>query len=161
MNEAVVSADEVERLRKRIAALETELGRLQALLITPETEDFDIGVPFEAAHQTYRWGEKHDARKNAFDWYWLLGYLSQKAARAAVAGDDKKARHHIISSAAALRNWFLALARQSEEEKTSNKEIKAMEASAASPSAQAIYPFVNTGFPEPDGKLIADEDRDG
>ena len=55
-------------------------AELEALLNTPETDDFDRGVPLEAAHQRYRWGDDHDETKDAFDWFWLIGYLSQKAA---------------------------------------------------------------------------------
>lgn len=81
-------------------------AELEALLNTPETDDFDKGVPLESAHQRYRWGDDHDENKNAFDWFWLIGYLSQKAATSAVAGDTEKAKHHIITTGAALRNWF-------------------------------------------------------
>jgi hypothetical protein len=76
---------------------------------TPETADFMVGVPLEALHQRERWGAAHDAGKTALDWYWLLGYLGQKAARAAEAGDIDKAKHHTISTAAALANWHAAL----------------------------------------------------
>lgn len=81
-------------------------AHLESLINTPETNDFDRGVELEAAHQKYRWGAEHDDGKNPFDWFWLVGYLSQKAATAAVAGNSEKARHHIITTAAALRNWF-------------------------------------------------------
>jgi hypothetical protein len=47
--------------------------------------------------------------KTPFDWFWLVGYLAQKAATSAVNGDAEKARHHTISTAAALANWHLAL----------------------------------------------------
>lgn len=81
-------------------------AQLEALLNTPVTDDFDRAVPLESAHQRYRWGNNHDEKKDAFDWFWLIGYLSQKAAASAVAGDADKAKHHIITTAAALRNWF-------------------------------------------------------
>ena len=67
------------------------------------------GVPIEAAHQRERWGVEHDGGKTPFDWFWLIGYLAQKAASAAVAGDDEKAKHHTISTAAALANWHAQL----------------------------------------------------
>jgi hypothetical protein len=76
---------------------------------TPETADFMAGVPLEAAHQRERWGSDHDAGKTPFDWFWLVGYLAQKAASSAVAGDTEKAKHHTISTAAALANWHAAL----------------------------------------------------
>jgi hypothetical protein len=79
------------------------------IINTPETADFMAGVPIEAQHQRERWGVDHDAGKSPFDWFWLIGYLAQKAADAAVRGDVEKARHHTISTAAALANWHAAL----------------------------------------------------
>ncbi|WCT73965.1 hypothetical protein PQ455_01650 [Sphingomonas naphthae] len=82
----------------------------QSIINTPETADFMAGVPIEAAHQRDRWGADHDAGKTPFDWFWLVGYLAQKAADAAVRGDAEKAKHHTISTAAALANWHAAIA---------------------------------------------------
>ncbi|WP_210357625.1 hypothetical protein [Sphingomonas beigongshangi] len=79
------------------------------LVNTPETAGFLAGVPLEAAHQRERWGSEHDEGKSPFDWFWLIGYLAQKAAAASVAGDTDKALHHTISTAAALANWHAAL----------------------------------------------------
>jgi hypothetical protein len=89
--------------------LELEVERLTKLLNTPEVDDFAKGAVLEAAHQRERWPAEHDVGKTPFDWFWLVGYLAQKAAAAAVAGDVDKARHHTISTAAALANWHLAL----------------------------------------------------
>jgi hypothetical protein len=89
--------------------LETENERLTALLNTPEVEDWAKGAVLEAGHQRERWGADHDAGKSPFDWFWLVGYLAQKAAASAVAGDVEKAKHHTISTGAALANWHLAL----------------------------------------------------
>jgi hypothetical protein len=99
---AAVSVDEVKALRERIAELEADLNR-------PETADFLRGVPLEAAHQRARWGIQHDEGKAPLDWFWLIGYLAQKAATSALAGDVEKAKHHTISTAAALANWHLQL----------------------------------------------------
>lgn len=89
---------------------ENARARLRAEIInTPETADFMAAVPLEAAHQRERWGSRHDAGKTPFDWFWLVGYLVQKAADAAVRGDAEKAKHHTISTAAALANWHAAL----------------------------------------------------
>ena len=84
------------------------------IINTPETADFMAGVPIEAAHQRERWGSEHDAGKTPFDWFWLVGYLAQKAATAAVSGDAEKAKHHTISTAAALANWHAALTGQTD-----------------------------------------------
>jgi hypothetical protein len=82
-----------------------ERERLHALLNTPELADFAKAVVREAAHQRERWGAKHDAGKTPWDWFWLIGYLAQKAGDAAIRGDNAKALHHTISTAAALANW--------------------------------------------------------
>jgi hypothetical protein len=82
---------------------------LREVINSPETADFMAGVPIEAAHQRERWGSEHDAGKSPFDWFWLIGFLAQKAAASAVAGDTEKALHHTISTAAALANWHAAL----------------------------------------------------
>lgn len=97
-----ISVAEEKALRDRVAELETELNR-------PETNDWMRGVPLEAAHQRQRWGVKQDEGKGPLDWFWLIGYLAQKAATAQIAGDTQKAKHHTISTAAALANWHLHL----------------------------------------------------
>lgn len=101
---------ELEELRVRHESASTNLSELRFLLNTPETEDFDKGVPLEATHQMQRWGAAHDAGKNPEDWFWLVGYLAGKALSAFKAGDTEKAKHHCISTAAALRNWHKAIA---------------------------------------------------
>ena len=89
----------------RIAELEGQL----AVLDTPHTADWFEGVRLEAAHQIKRWGADHDAGKEPQDWFWLLGYLSGKALRAAIDCDAEKTKHHTISSGAVLLNWFRAI----------------------------------------------------
>jgi hypothetical protein len=101
---------ELEELRLKYAASSAELADLKSLLNTPETEDFDKGVPLEATHQIQRWGAAHDAGKQPEDWFWLCGYLAGKALSSFKAGDAEKARHHCISTAAAMRNWHKAIA---------------------------------------------------
>ncbi|RDC59745.1 hypothetical protein HME9302_00940 [Alteripontixanthobacter maritimus] len=95
----IVSALQTTPSQPMIDALREEI------INTPETQDFMAGVPIEATHQRGRWGSEHDAGKGPLDWFWLIGYLSQKAATAQMAGDMDKAAHHTISSAAALANW--------------------------------------------------------
>lgn len=91
------------------AQLEARVAELEALINRPEIEDFMLGVPIEAAHQRERWGEAHDGSKTPEDWFWLIGYLAQKALRAQNAGDVEKAKHHCVSTAAAMANWHLAI----------------------------------------------------
>ncbi|MFZ5744440.1 MAG: hypothetical protein ACOY7T_08180 [Pseudomonadota bacterium] len=92
-----------------VEALRGEVARLREERDTPHVSDFLEAVKLEAAHQRERWGSDHDAGKSPFDWFWLIGYLAQKAADAAVRGDLFKAQHHTISTAAALANWHTAL----------------------------------------------------
>jgi hypothetical protein len=89
----------------------TDIARcaFDQLVNTPETSDWVAAVMMEAAHQRARWPVDHDAGKTPFDWFWLIGYLAQKAAASAVVGDADKAKHHTISTGAALANWHLAL----------------------------------------------------
>lgn len=101
--------ERAEAAEARCLALEAEYARLTALLNTPELHDFARGVVLEAQHQRERWGSDHDAGKGPLDWFWLIGYLAQKSAHAAIAGDREKALHHTISTAAALANWHAAL----------------------------------------------------
>lgn len=92
-----------------LVQLQAKVQRLESLLNSPEVRDFVEGVMRETPHQRELWGTSHDAGKTPFDWFWLIGYLAQKAAAAAVAGDVEKACHHTISTAAALANWHAAL----------------------------------------------------
>jgi hypothetical protein len=93
-----------ETLRMEAWALRTA-----ATLFAPETEDWFAGTRLEAGHQNLRYAAGHDAGKSAFDWFWLIGYLAQKAAAAELIGDIEKAKHHTISTAAALLNWHRKL----------------------------------------------------
>lgn len=88
-----------------VEALAARVRELEALIDTPQTDDFFTAVNLEAAHQQERWGADHDAGKEPHDWFWLLGYLSGKAIAAFGKGDKDKGLHHIISSAACLLNW--------------------------------------------------------
>lgn len=88
---------------------DAEIERLKAERDRPETKDWLQGVMLEAAHQRTRWGVDHDAGKTPLDWFWLIGYLAQKAATADMHGNTEKALHHTISTAAALANWHLAI----------------------------------------------------
>jgi hypothetical protein len=90
-------------------AMSAELDRLRVEINTPITDDFVRAANMEAMHQRERWGADHDAGKSPFDWFWLIGYLAQKAADAHMRGDTDKALHHTISTAAALANWHLAI----------------------------------------------------
>lgn len=99
----------IRELEAERDALREEVARLAGLIDTPHTDDWLRAVPLEAAHQVKRWGVKHDVGKTPFDWFWLIGYLAQKAASSAVAGDTEKAKHHTISTAAVLLNWFRRL----------------------------------------------------
>lgn len=89
--------------------MRAERDRLREVLNTPEVEDFARGVVTEAQHQRLRWGAGHDDGKSPMDWFWLIGYLAQKAATAQLAGNTEKAKHHCISTAAAMANWHAAI----------------------------------------------------
>lgn len=80
------TADDLEYLRARVAQLE-------ALINTPQTDDWLEAVKLEAAHQIERWGVDHDKGKKPEDYFWLIGYLSSKALVAANAPQNSRYRH--------------------------------------------------------------------
>lgn len=120
-NTVMLPADEYETMR-------AELERLQALINTPRTDDFFEAVRLEAAHQQERWGTENDAGKDAMDWFWLLGWLGGKSAKAFAQGDPEKGLHHVISSAAVLLNWH----------RHATGQMTAMRPGIAPPSEAAI-----------------------
>ncbi|WP_258570033.1 DUF551 domain-containing protein [Burkholderia sp. MBR-1] len=89
--------------------LRAEIGRLNAIINTPQDDDFLRAVSIEAEHQRQRWGSEHDAGKSPADWFWLVGYLAGKALHAAAMCDAEKAEHHVITTAAACANWNKAM----------------------------------------------------
>lgn len=100
---------ERDSLAATVAELRAEVERLNAIVNTPQANDFLRAVSTEAEHQRQRWGSDHDAGKTPADWFWLVGYLAGKALHAHGAGDTTKAEHHIITTAAALANWHLSM----------------------------------------------------
>lgn len=102
--------DQIETvLCATVSDLTTEIERLNQLINTPHTNDWLEAVKLEAAHQIERWGTDHDAGKTPLDWFWLIGYLAQKAVMSVITGDTEKAKHHTISTGAVLLNWFRRL----------------------------------------------------
>src|SRR3954465_5975823 len=106
---AEISASDIEQVYSRLDQALAEIDRLKAMLNTPELVDFAQAVVLEAVHQRQRFGAEHDAGKTAADWFWLIGYLAQKAMMSAIAGDQDKALHHAITTASALANWHAQL----------------------------------------------------
>ena len=99
-------------LQIKIDELTAENERLTKILNTPMIEEFVEATKAEAAHQTWRWGEEHDAKKTPEEWYELISYLAGKALQAHIDGDRRTGLHHTISSAAALMHWHQAIQRQ-------------------------------------------------
>ncbi len=97
-----------------LTAAEARIAELEKMISAPHNADWFDGVKIEAAHQTERWGASHDAGKAPADWFWLIGYLAQKAMTAHQAGDTGKATHHTISTGAAMLNWYRAITGQSD-----------------------------------------------
>lgn len=93
----------------RDAEKDAEIARLNAIINSPQSDDFLRAVSTEAEHQRQRWGSDHDAGKTPADWFWLVGYLGGKALHSQAAGDTDKAEHHIITTAAACANWHRAM----------------------------------------------------
>lgn len=105
-------AELAEKICAKFEPLKIELAAALEILEqinSPAIEIFAEAVVNEAKHQRLRYGDDHDAGKDAWNWYWLLGYLISKAARADNDGDIAKALHHTITAAAALANWHRLL----------------------------------------------------
>lgn len=92
-----------------VGKLREEVERLNAIINTPQADDFLRAVSTEAEHQRQRWGTSHDAGKEPADWFWLIGYLAGKALHAHTNGDIAKAEHHVITTGAACANWHRAM----------------------------------------------------
>lgn len=96
-------AEYVVSWKDRALAAESELARVNALLDTPEQDNFLKAVDDEIKYQRIRW-DKADAEKTDSDWFWLVGYLVSKAMHD-VRG---KRLHHLTAAAAVLANWHAA-----------------------------------------------------
>ena len=101
----MTAAEEIAALKAELAAKTEILERI----CSPIIEIFAEAAVNEAAHQRLRFDDDHDQKKNAWDWYWTLGYLASKAAMADNDGDFAKALHHTITAAAMLANWHRIL----------------------------------------------------
>lgn len=112
-------------------AAERRVEVLEGLLDTPHTVDWFEGVRLEAGHQIKRLGSDHDAGKATADWFWLIGYLAQKAMTAQMAGNIEKAKHHTISTGAAMLNWFRSITGDS------NSMRPGIDDAALNPTAEA------------------------
>ena len=86
-------------------ALLEEVRKLDARINNPITANFIESMKNEAVHQIGRWGSVHDRGKTPLDWFWLIGFLAQKAPHAALDGNTGKALHQTISTAAVLMTW--------------------------------------------------------
>lgn len=94
---------------ERVIELKREVERLNAIINTPQSNNFLRAVSTEAEHQRQRWGSEHDAGKAPSDWFWLIGYLAGKGLHSHAGGNIEKAEHHIITTAAVCANWHRAM----------------------------------------------------
>jgi len=101
--------DRIRELEILLQVATARAEKAERVLNAPELHDFAAGCWTEAAHQRVRWASDHDAGKTPGDWFWLLGYLANKALAAHIKGDIDKALHHTITAAAALANWHSAI----------------------------------------------------
>ncbi len=92
--------------------LESRVAELNAIIHTPESDEFLKGVAIEAEYQRQLHGI--DATEARFDWvqyFWVTGYLLNKALAACKSGegDGEKAKHHLTTTAALISNWHNVL----------------------------------------------------
>lgn len=110
-------ADEIECLKHDLeraqaigAAEATEVGRLFAIINTPESDDFLKGVSIEAEFQRQKHGEHEgDVADYHQNFYWVAAHLLGKALWSLVRGNADKGRHHLVTSAALIFNWHNAI----------------------------------------------------
>lgn len=107
--DAIELYQEQGKLDDRNIRLQREVEYLTQLLNTPINHEWFEGVQREIGHQLQRWASEHDSGKTPADWFWLIGYLSQKAMMAQLAGDTEKAVHHTITTGAALFHWHRSI----------------------------------------------------
>jgi hypothetical protein len=92
--------------------LEARVADLNAIVHKPESNEFLKGVSIEAEYQRQLHGV--DATDARFDWmqyFWVTGYLLNKALAACKSGegDGEKAKHHLTTTAALISNWHNVL----------------------------------------------------
>lgn len=104
--------ENVSGLLDHVDTLTAERDAMREALNTPEIDDFVRGVTLEAQHQRERWPKGHDDGKSPADWFWTLGYLSQKAMTSDQDGNVDKLKHHLITSAALMANWHAVALRR-------------------------------------------------
>lgn len=109
VEDAVELHHERDRLLDCNRRQQIEIEHLTELLNTPLNHDWFQGVQREIGHQLQRWASEHDSGKTPADWFWLIGYLAQKAMMAKLAGDTEKAVHHTITTGAALFHWHRSI----------------------------------------------------
>lgn len=92
--------------------LESRIHELNAIIHTPESNEFLKGVSIEGEYQRQLHGvDITDARFDWHQWFWVTGYLLGKALAACKSGegDGEKAKHHLITAAALISNWHNVL----------------------------------------------------
>lgn len=92
--------------------LESRVAELNAIIHTPESDEFLKGVAIEAEYQRQLHGiDATDARFDWIQYFWVTGYLLNKALAACKSGEDngEKAKHHLVTTAALISNWHNVL----------------------------------------------------
>ncbi|MFM0058507.1 hypothetical protein PQR64_23075 [Paraburkholderia phytofirmans] len=92
--------------------LETRVAELNAIIHTPESDEFLKGVSIEAEYQRQLHGvDDTDARFDWVQYFWVTGYLLNKALAACKSGEGngEKAKHHLTTTAALISNWHNVL----------------------------------------------------
>lgn len=80
------------------------LEYLEALINSPEINNFLEGVKIEQAHQTERWGMDVEETKFPHDYALVIDKLKGKLAQDVWDKDHEKYKHHLITIAAVCYN---------------------------------------------------------
>lgn len=80
------------------------LKYLEALINSPEIDDFLKGLQLEAAHQTERWSVEAEEKKMPHHYACVMDKLKGKMAMAIFDGNIEKYKHHLVTLAAVCFN---------------------------------------------------------
>lgn len=89
-----------------------ENERLEALINSPEVNNFLEGVKIEAAHQTEKWGSEDEENKPPHHYILVFSKLLGKLAQAIFDGNTEKFKHHLITMAAACHNCHRQISKE-------------------------------------------------
>lgn len=93
-----------ELCSKEKSELRARIAELEALINSPELDDFIGGLQLESAHQTERWGKESEENSPPHHYVLVANKLLGKLSVSIFDRDTDKFKHHCITLAAAMYN---------------------------------------------------------